>query len=210
MKLSKILVDLKIPQRFNQADTEFLGLYAPYSCYHTHPVNKLIHMISIPIVYIAVLIIIDAIVLWVLALFNLESLHTMCLNSALFPPVHYMALLAKGAEPVSAMVSGITFIYLSLVSRTLFPLLGITGSLTVGLIVGLIAWTSQYYGHYTYDQSQPVSFNNPKGAILIAPYFVVMEILITLGYRPDLAAAVNEIGYELRISLDLPIVVELL
>eukprot|EP01057_Protomagalhaensia_wolfi_P004639 Protomagalhaensia_wolfi_Nauph_80__4638@NODE_479_length_2457_cov_85_358974_g360_i0_p4_GENE_NODE_479_length_2457_cov_85_358974_g360_i0NODE_479_length_2457_cov_85_358974_g360_i0_p4_ORF_typecomplete_len122_score26_03DUF962/PF06127_11/7_5e11SPC25/PF06703_11/1_1e04SPC25/PF06703_11/0_29DUF1129/PF06570_11/3_NODE_479_length_2457_cov_85_358974_g360_i09321297 len=121
-----------------------------------------------------------------------------------------MALLAKGAEPVSAMISGIVFIYFSLISRTLFPLLGIAGSLGVGIIIGVIAWTCQYYGHYTYDQSLPVSLNNPKAAMLIAPYFVVMEILIILGYRPDLARALNEIGYELRIALDLPIVVELL
>ncbi|KAG0217725.1 hypothetical protein BGX33_009733 [Mortierella sp. NVP41] len=49
-----------------------------------------------------------------------------------------------------------------------------------------IAWIAQFIGHGFFEKRAPKLTNNLVQALVLAPYFVVWEVLFFLGYRPQL------------------------
>jgi len=54
----------------------------------------------------------------------------------------------------------------------------------IGLHVG--SWIAQFIGHGVYEGRAPALFDNLFQAFFLAPLFVWLEILFSLGYRPEL------------------------
>jgi uncharacterized membrane protein YGL010W len=54
------------------------------------------------------------------------------------------------------------------------------------------AWVFQFYGHFVHEGRAPALKDNLVQAFLMAPLFVVMELLFTLGYRPEFRARVED------------------
>eukprot|EP01055_Gregarina_sp_Pseudo9_P001191 Gregarina_sp_Pseudo_9__1190@NODE_1784_length_1333_cov_70_515456_g1653_i0_p1_GENE_NODE_1784_length_1333_cov_70_515456_g1653_i0NODE_1784_length_1333_cov_70_515456_g1653_i0_p1_ORF_typecomplete_len213_score14_69DUF962/PF06127_11/3_7e22_NODE_1784_length_1333_cov_70_515456_g1653_i06241262 len=205
--LPEILTRLKISKRFNQWDADFVKFFSFYAGFHTHPLNKLIHVVGIPSIYVATLIMLDSLITSILGPLKLDFLHSLGFSSALLPLYHYASLLTCGAEPLSAMVAGVTFVYYALIASTLFQWLGPFYSLWLGLFIQITGWGAQTYGHWVYDKNSPAVLKQPLLALQSAPYFIVMEVLFALGFRPDLNDASNEVGREVRLFYDMPIVV---
>eukprot|EP01054_Gregarina_sp_Poly1_P002502 Gregarina_sp_Poly_1__2501@NODE_1679_length_3548_cov_135_071244_g1103_i0_p2_GENE_NODE_1679_length_3548_cov_135_071244_g1103_i0NODE_1679_length_3548_cov_135_071244_g1103_i0_p2_ORF_typecomplete_len210_score15_80DUF962/PF06127_11/2_1e21DUF4181/PF13789_6/1_8e03DUF4181/PF13789_6/0_32_NODE_1679_length_3548_cov_135_071244_g1103_i090719 len=205
--LSGILARFKISRRFDTWDAEFIKFFSFYAAFHTHPLNKLIHVVGIPSIYVATLLIIDTVLMSILRPVSLESLHGLGFNSALLPLFHYMTLLQCGAEPLSAMMAAMTFVYYALISSTIFVWIGPFYAFWLAMCIQLVAWTSQIYGHWVYDKNSPALLREPLLTVQSAPYFIVMEVLFASGFRPDLAAATSEVAHELRSYYNMPMVV---
>ena len=53
------------------------------------------------------------------------------------------------------------------------------------------SWLAQFVGHGAFEGRAPALLDNLVQAAFLAPFFVWMEILFMLGYRPELKARVD-------------------
>ena len=65
--------------------------------------------------------------------------------------------------------------------------------------VFLASWIAQFVGHGVFEGRAPALMDNLVQALFLAPFFVWMEILFSLGYRPELKARV-EIAVEKEVA----------
>ena len=52
--------------------------------------------------------------------------------------------------------------------------------------INVTSWIAQFIGHGVYEGRAPALLDNLIQAIFLAPFFVWLEILFSLGYRPEL------------------------
>lgn len=62
----------------------------------------------------------------------------------------------------------------------------------VAIFVEVFAWIAQFIGHGVFEGRAPALFDNLLQALVLAPFFVFMEVLFKFGYRPELQKRVNE------------------
>lgn len=58
--------------------------------------------------------------------------------------------------------------------------------------VFVLAWIAQFVGHGVYEGRAPALLDNLLQALVLAPFFVFMELLFIFGYRPELQKRVND------------------
>lgn len=58
--------------------------------------------------------------------------------------------------------------------------------------VFFISWIAQFIGHGAFEGRAPALFDNLVQAFFLAPFFVWMEVLFYLGYRPGLKARLDK------------------
>lgn len=56
----------------------------------------------------------------------------------------------------------------------------------------VISWIAQFIGHGVFEGRKPALLDNLVQAFFLAPFFVWMEILFRLGYRPELRARLDD------------------
>jgi uncharacterized membrane protein YGL010W len=56
----------------------------------------------------------------------------------------------------------------------------------------VISWIAQFIGHGKFEGRAPALLDNLVQALVLAPFFVWMEVLFKLGYRPELQARVEK------------------
>ncbi|TVY59554.1 putative endoplasmic reticulum membrane protein [Lachnellula suecica] len=66
-----------------------------------------------------------------------------------------------------------------------------TSANTFGVAVEIFAWVAQFVGHGLYEGRAPALLDNLVQALVLAPFFVFMEMLFKFGYRPELQKRVN-------------------
>ena len=59
----------------------------------------------------------------------------------------------------------------------------------VGIFIS--SWVAQFIGHGVFEGRAPALLDNLVQALVLAPFFVWMEILFSLGYRPELKSRVE-------------------
>jgi uncharacterized membrane protein YGL010W len=65
--------------------------------------------------------------------------------------------------------------------------------------IHVVSWIAQFVGHGAYEGRSPALLDNIFQALFLAPLFVFLEYLFTLGYRPELQRRV-EIGVQKKIA----------
>ncbi|KAF4122646.1 Protein of unknown function (DUF962) [Geosmithia morbida] len=58
--------------------------------------------------------------------------------------------------------------------------------------VHIVCWVIQFVGHGFFERRAPALLDNLVQALFLAPMFVWLEILFTVGYRPELQSRVNK------------------
>jgi uncharacterized membrane protein YGL010W len=58
--------------------------------------------------------------------------------------------------------------------------------------IEIFAWVAQFVGHGVYEGRVPALLDNLLQALVLAPFFVFMELLFKFGYRPELQKRVND------------------
>ena len=53
------------------------------------------------------------------------------------------------------------------------------------------SWVAQFIGHGVFEGRAPALLDNLIQALVLAPFFVWMEILFFIGYRPELKSRVD-------------------
>jgi uncharacterized membrane protein YGL010W len=56
----------------------------------------------------------------------------------------------------------------------------------------IFAWLAQFVGHGIFEGRAPALLDNLVQALFLAPFFVWLEVLFFLGYRPELKARLDQ------------------
>jgi uncharacterized membrane protein YGL010W len=65
-----------------------------------------------------------------------------------------------------------------------------TNKIAAGVFV--VSWLAQFVGHGAFEGRAPALLDNLVQALVLAPFFVWMELLFMLGYRPELKGRVDK------------------
>ncbi|KIY73785.1 DUF962-domain-containing protein [Cylindrobasidium torrendii FP15055 ss-10] len=98
-------------------------------------------------------------------------------------------------EPLAA------FLYTPLMASMTLTSLGYShqeGHLKPAVIIHIVSWIMQVLAHQIFEGRAPALLDNLVQAIALAPFFVFLEVLYMLGYKPALHKRIqNEIGKEI-------------
>lgn len=165
--------------------------FAFYASYHNNPVNQLIHVICIwPIFWTAVLMVnycspVEAFADYSFFGYPVSISLILCAFYFLFYffvelPDGFGGLIAAGLVVVS-------FVSSNHVKET------VPDAFKIGAVVHIFAWLAQFYGHGVHEKRSPALLDNLFGAVVMAPLFVVIEVLFLLGYRPNFRKSVEKV-----------------
>ncbi|KAK7470946.1 hypothetical protein VKT23_002361 [Stygiomarasmius scandens] len=168
-----------------------------YGAYHSNRINVLIHIVCVPLI------------LW-----SAQVLTADLPRPSFLPEIHYdfneylafdlnfpavftvvYILYYLILEPVAALLY-IPQFTLSLLSATAFAQR--PDHVALGGAVHAFSWVAQFIGHGFAEKRAPALLDNLLGAVVLAPFFVHLELLFALGYRPELHKQIqNDIGKEI-------------
>ncbi|THV05454.1 DUF962-domain-containing protein [Dendrothele bispora CBS 962.96] len=168
-----------------------------YGAYHSNRVNVLIHIVCVPLI------------LWSAQVLASDFSHLSFLPEihhvfneylvfdlnipAIFTFVYIIYYLIL--EPVAALLY-IPQLTLSLLTATAFAQR--PDHVSLGGAVHAICWVAQFIGHGFAEKRAPALLDNLLGAVVLAPFFVHLELLFALGYRPQMHKKLqNEVGKEI-------------
>ncbi|EJD54085.1 DUF962-domain-containing protein [Auricularia subglabra TFB-10046 SS5] len=169
-----------------------------YGAYHNNKVNFLIHVFGVPLLF------------WSGAVFA-SSLPW----PDAFPQVApvqlapYLTASLNWGAVLCAAYWTYYFILEPLTATLYFPQLVLTylfaegvaatpGGLKIAAYVHIVSWIAQFVGHGAFERRAPALLDNLLGALVLAPFFVHLELLFTLGYKPELHRRMtNGVGREI-------------
>jgi len=62
----------------------------------------------------------------------------------------------------------------------------------ISLVIFIVSWTIQFIGHGVFEGRAPALLDNLVQALVMAPFFVFLEVLFKFGYRPELQIRVEK------------------
>ncbi|KAA1466088.1 DUF962-domain-containing protein [Dentipellis sp. KUC8613] len=168
-----------------------------YGAYHSNPVNVGIHIVCVPILLWTFQVMMTAIPppTFLPAIhYTINDYMTFELNVAAIHAGAYL-LYYSALDPRAALLYTPQMV-LSLLTSTSFSKQ--EGHFTTAAIINGISWILQFIGHGAAEKRAPALLDNIVGALVLAPFFVHLEILFSLGYRPTLhKQLINDVGVEI-------------
>jgi len=168
-----------------------------YGSYHSNPVNILIHIFGVPAILWSSLLLATRIQTptflpefrYTFNEYLLFDLNTPAVVTAIYL-VYYLIL-----EPFAALLYA-PQILVSLLTATAHA--HRPDGMRDAIIVQIISWIAQFLGHGLAEGRAPALLDNIVGALVLAPFFVHLELMFMLGYRPTLHKQLqNDIGVEI-------------
>ncbi|KAL8896725.1 MAG: hypothetical protein Q9192_002941 [Flavoplaca navasiana] len=160
-----------------------------YGSYHDHPVNVAIHMLCVPTILLTAFLFgtntppLVPMPDW-LVIPNLPSnLGTVvCL---MYATLYILMEPVAGGILAPLMLAGTAY------ANHLTNTYGQTANYwALGLHV--FSWIAQFVGHGVFEGRAPALMDNLVQAFFLAPFFVWMEFLFLLGYRPELKSRLDK------------------
>ncbi|NP_001236237.1 2-hydroxy-palmitic acid dioxygenase mpo1-like [Glycine max] len=151
-----------------------------YGAYHNNAFNVAIHMLFVwPILFTGQMILYFTPPLLTLGFLPSVLLLNWGFFSTLFYALFYVALDYK-AGSLAAFLTFFCWVASSFVSSSL----GFSLAWKVVLAAQLFCWTGQFIGHGVFGKRAPALLDNLAQAFLMAPFFVLLEVLQFVGYEP--------------------------
>ncbi|KAL2019504.1 hypothetical protein VTK56DRAFT_9620 [Thermocarpiscus australiensis] len=160
-----------------------------YGAYHHNPVNIVIHMVCVPLILFSAFEIASnygpffTLPSWLQIPYLEPNLGTF---AALIWGGLYLLLepVAGGALALICLAAAAATNYLRLQDPV--------GTTKVAVAVHIVSWLLQFLGHGKFEGRAPALLDNLFQAIFLAPLFVWLEFLFTIGYRPELKKRVDK------------------
>ncbi|KAL2003912.1 hypothetical protein VTN02DRAFT_1608 [Thermoascus thermophilus] len=160
-----------------------------YGAYHHNPVNVAIHITCVPILLIS----------FILLATNTPALVTL-------PDALQYKYLPLNLGTIVAFIYSTVYILLEPVAGGILAPLLIAATAYVNYLtstypptisywaagIHVVSWLAQFVGHGKFEGRAPALLDNLIQAFLLAPLFVWMEILFSLGYRPELKSRLDK------------------
>jgi len=167
-----------------------------YGAYHSNKTNVLIHILCVPLIVWSFQAIIAPFKLTFIPAYHFAFndylvFDTNCATLMAVVYIVYYLLL----EPVAALLYTPQLI-VTLLTATAFS--ARDNYQTIAWSVHVICWIAQFVGHGVAEGRAPALLDNLLGAVVLAPFFVHLEVLFALGYRPKMCKRIkNSIGMEI-------------
>ncbi|KAK2741905.1 hypothetical protein FQN57_005464 [Myotisia sp. PD_48] len=160
-----------------------------YGSYHNNPVNVIIHVVCVPVIMGCILLLGAS----TGSLFDVPNFLVdkyITANPATIAALIYSTLYIL-MEPVAGALLAPLLISASAFVTYLNSAYGIT-AIYWSLAVQAVAWIAQFVGHGVFEGRAPALLDNLVQALFLAPFFVWLEILFFLGYRPELKSRIDK------------------
>jgi uncharacterized membrane protein YGL010W len=159
---------------------------AVYAQYHRDPKNCLTHYVGVPVLFVAVMLPLQA---WYVPLASFSVPLAVLL---MLPAVAWWIMLDAGV--------GITLVLLTIPLLAIAELIdrnvGAAWMWSIAAAFFAIGWVFQLLGHAVFERRRP-AFVDDLHQTMIGPMFVAAKLLRLFGLREDLAAAMQELPAQL-------------
>ncbi|KAI0773399.1 hypothetical protein BC629DRAFT_1528218 [Irpex lacteus] len=168
-----------------------------YGAYHSNPINVGIHIVCVPLILWSAEVLTNNFPVPDVLPHVYHKFNDFLIFDLNFPVlliagylIYYFAL-----DPVAALLYLPTAVTSVLTARAFADR---PNALTEAATVHAICWVAQFIGHGAAEKRAPALLDNIVGALVLAPFFVHLEILFALGYRPQLHHDIkNSVGVEI-------------
>ncbi|KAI9837602.1 MAG: hypothetical protein M1838_004791 [Thelocarpon superellum] len=154
-----------------------------YGSYHHNPVNIAIHVTCVPLILMTALLLGTNTPSFI-PLPEAMAVKNLPPNAGTLAAVLYSTLYIL-MEPVAGGLVAPLIIGGTAYANHLTATYGATAN-TWALGLHIFSWIAQFIGHGVFEGRAPALLDNLIQAVLLAPFFVWMEMLFFLGYRPEL------------------------
>jgi len=169
-----------------------------YGSYHVNKQNVAIHLVGVPILIWSGLVFASALPWpaafphtqsWTYGTFIKADLNWGATMAAAYY-LYYVTL-----EPLTALLylPQWALTYLTAEAFAVYP-----HGITIAAWLHAFAWVAQFIGHGVFERRAPALLDNLLGAVVLAPFFVHLEVLFGLGYKPEFHKRINnKVGVEI-------------
>ncbi|ETW05117.1 hypothetical protein H310_04138 [Aphanomyces invadans] len=155
-----------------------------YLSYHSNPINKLLHVICIwPILLSAIFLLCST-----TPYFDVPFQPYVVANTALVGAVIYVVwyiVLDSYAGTLAASFIVAMYIWSNVYISHAVATTG-ESPWRMALGIHVTAWIIQFIGHGVFEKRAPALLDSWDQAIITAPLFVLLEVLLPFGYRRDM------------------------
>ena len=152
-----------------------------YVEYHRDPTNCVLHVVGIVTLFLGAILPLS---LWPITVFGLQVNLGVLLA---LPVLIYWILLDI---PIGLAIAGAAAILL-FTAATIASHASVMVVWAISIVLILIGVAMQIIGHQVYERRQPALMDNPTH-LLLGPVFVMAKLFISLGFRRDLAAIIQQ------------------
>ncbi|GAA6061414.1 hypothetical protein JCM10212_004472 [Sporobolomyces blumeae] len=162
-----------------------------YASYHRNTVNVLIHVLCVPTIFFTSLVLFHAIPGFDRPLFSVPLDLPLGLGShSLDATVPFLTAVGYAAyfvllEPLAGLLYAPILVAFGHASNVLYSDYHDAAMKLAG-IAFVASWIAQFVGHGAFEGRAPALLDSLVQSLVLAVFFVWLEVLFALGYRPDL------------------------
>jgi uncharacterized membrane protein YGL010W len=152
-----------------------------YVEYHRDPVNCALHVVGIVILFLGAILPLS---LWPVTVFGVQ----LNMGILLAAPVLIYWILLDIAIGLAIAAAAVLLLF---TGATIASHASVTVVWTITVVLIVIGVAMQIIGHQVFERRQPALMDNPTH-LLLGPVFVMAKLFISLGFRDDLAAVIQQ------------------
>mmetsp|Transcript_25931 Transcript_25931/g.24774 ORF Transcript_25931/g.24774 Transcript_25931/m.24774 type:complete len:193 (-) Transcript_25931:2656-3234(-) len=155
--------------------------FAFYASYHKNHANKIIHIFCVWPIFFTFLIFLcytDPYTILKVGSFNLPLDWALIVSSVYFS---YYAVIEQPG--IAGTISSGLVLMSYAGAKNLTSLFPSIWKASLGLHI--FCWVAQFYGHGVHEGRSPALLDNLFQALIMAPLFIVMELLFMVGYKKE-------------------------
>ena len=152
-----------------------------YVEYHRDPVNCALHVVGIVILFLGAILPLS---LWPITVFGVQLNMGVLLAAPVL--VYWILLDVPIGLAIAAAAALLLFTGATIASHA-----SVTVVWTITVVMIVIGVAMQIIGHQVFERRQPALMDNPTH-LLLGPVFVMAKLFISLGFRDDLAAVIQQ------------------
>jgi len=170
-----------------------------YGAYHANPINILVHVIFVPVLFCTGQVILSTVLptpsfipalKYEIAPYLVFDTSSTSIITFIFLAYYY------ALEPTAALLYTPQFVF-SLLLGLGYAQTASSPVLKAGALHAF-SWVVQIIAHVFAEGRAPAFLDNILGAFVLAPFFVHLEILFFLGYKPEMHKRLqNDVGKEI-------------
>ena len=154
-----------------------------YAGYHRDERNRVTHIFGIPMIFLAIVLPLS---LWPVTVFGIPA----NVATVLAIPLVIVWILLDVAIGLAILAAIVPLLFIAAVIASHVSSIGVW---LIAAVLFVIGWALQIVGHARFEHRKPALLDNPLH-LLIGPMFMVAKLFVALGFRPDLARAVQPIA----------------
>ncbi|ESZ93739.1 hypothetical protein SBOR_5876 [Sclerotinia borealis F-4128] len=161
-----------------------------YGAYHHNPTNVLIHMTCVPLI-MATSFFLCSNSPTLIPLPSWLTVPNLPLNVSTIGSIFYSGFYIL-LEPVAGSII-LPFIigWTAFSNHLLTTSSNATQANQIAGAIFVVSWILQFVGHGAFEKRAPALLDSLVQAIVLAPFFVFMEVLFIFGYRPELQKRID-------------------